>query len=189
MRVAAASRYGQMVALVAPSLAARSHLGGDVSAAAALPAADAESRAPRVANAASRRAGCVSRACPDPWGPREGNDPGLPDQPGWMASMVRKPSLSGHFAGRVLAPLTPFARPTLPMRSSRSSHPRAHLAPVGAWVPPTLESLGASVQLTCKARRGRGQTMGGIGRGLLLCSLRSPFLTEDPKRLLRTSVL
>ncbi len=27
----------------------------------------------------SRRAGCGKSARPDPWGPREGNDPGLPD--------------------------------------------------------------------------------------------------------------
>jgi hypothetical protein len=35
----------------------------------------------------SRRAGCGKSARPDPWGPREGNDPGLPDH-FWLDSWV-----------------------------------------------------------------------------------------------------
>jgi hypothetical protein len=35
---------------------------------------------PRTSMLPCRRAGCGKSACPDPWGPREGNDPGLPDR-------------------------------------------------------------------------------------------------------------
>jgi hypothetical protein len=64
----AASGRAAWVALVAPPLAARPLLGKDDSAAAALPAAHAESPTPHVANAVSRRAGCANRARPDLWG-------------------------------------------------------------------------------------------------------------------------
>src|SRR5208282_4739526 len=49
VRIAAALRRAGVVAMVTPPLAARSHLGGDDPTAAALPAADAGPRAPRVA--------------------------------------------------------------------------------------------------------------------------------------------
>jgi hypothetical protein len=55
------------------------HLGGDDTAAPALSVAGSASRASRVANVMSRRAGCASRACPDLWGPR------------WAAAVATRP--------------------------------------------------------------------------------------------------
>ena len=77
-----ARHHPRVVACPAAALAKRDVVEADGGAAADVLAAATSHRAPVGAprsESMSRRAGCVSCACPDLWGPREGNDPGLPD--------------------------------------------------------------------------------------------------------------